>query len=230
MLTLQQLKVMTNMQCDINTLMNPNWVGANQAWNRASMIEIVELFDHVGMWKWWKKMSVNLLQGQIELIDVFHFVLSHKVDMCGGDADKAAQEMFEEMGSSDPVVYIDLAKQEGYSISEMDFLTKLDFMTGLFAFKRPSLTLLWDIMKECKIDGDFLYSWYVSKNVLNTFRQHNGYKTGGYIKMWTVDGVEMEDNVAMEALNKTLDFTSPNYPVELYSGLERVYAESKEAE
>jgi dimeric dUTPase (all-alpha-NTP-PPase superfamily) len=217
---------MAKMQCDFNVLANPEWITAGQDWNRASMIEIVELFDHVGKWKWWKHMDVDLVQGQIELIDVFHFVLSFEVERAHGDLDLAAKTMFDEWHSEEPVISVD---GKEYIINRMSFLEQLDLMVALFALKRPSMFLLSRIMLTCEIDGDLLYYWYVSKNVLNTFRQHNGYKTGDYIKMWNVDGEIKEDNAVMEIIAGTLDTTSPTFPVELYEKLGEYYEASKSA-
>ena len=46
------------------------------------------------------------------------------------------------------------------------------------------------------LDGEGLFREYVSKNVLNHFRQDNGYKTGTYQKTWG----GQEDNVHLVAL------------------------------
>ena len=58
-----------------------------------------------------------------------------------------------------------------------------------------------------------LYNLYSGKNILNQFRQDNGYKEGTYTKIW--DGVE--DNVVMMDSIRNGDIEN------LYSHLEKIY-------
>ena len=66
-----------------------------------------------------------------------------------------------------------------------------------------------------------LYSLYIGKNVLNQFRQDNGYKEGTYIKMWNgeEDNVIMQDK--MKELGDTVTFDT------LYNELNNVYSTLK---
>jgi hypothetical protein len=48
-------------------------------------------------------------------------------------------------------------------------------------------------MKRFELTWNVLYELYIAKNVLNMFRQANGYKDGTYVKIW--DG--LEDNVIL---------------------------------
>jgi hypothetical protein len=67
---------------------------------------------------------------------------------------------------------------------------------------------------------DDLYKMYSGKNILNKFRQDNGYKDGSYVKIWN----GKEDNIHMnEILNKTNDISAS----ELYVELEKKYTEIK---
>ena len=49
-----------------------------------------------------------------------------------------------------------------------------------------------------------LFKFYVGKNVLNKFRQDNGYKTGEYSKVW----FGKEDNVHLEEILNKLEFNN----------------------
>jgi hypothetical protein len=61
-----------------------------------------------------------------------------------------------------------------------------------------------------------LYKLYVGKNILNQFRQDNGYKDGSYIKVWAGE----EDNVVMMRIWQE----NPNInPSELYKELSKNY-------
>jgi hypothetical protein len=66
------------------------------------------------------------------------------------------------------------------------------------------------------LDLESLYKLYVGKNILNQFRQDNGYKDGSYIKIW---GGE-EDNVVMK---RVLEENSSVSPSELYKELTKLY-------
>ena len=46
------------------------------------------------------------------------------------------------------------------------------------------------------LDLETLYRLYVGKNILNQFRQDNGYKDDTYIKVWNGE----EDNVVMKRI------------------------------
>ena len=48
-----------------------------------------------------------------------------------------------------------------------------------------------DLVVMSGLDLETLYRLYVGKNILNQFRQDNGYKDGSYIKVWATE----EDNV-----------------------------------
>jgi len=61
-----------------------------------------------------------------------------------------------------------------------------------------------------------LYRLYVGKNILNKFRQDNGYKEGSYIKIWN----SQEDNVVMQSILNTKSNITPS---ELYKMLEEAY-------
>ena len=67
---------------------------------------------------------------------------------------------------------------------------------------------------KCGINLEKLYKLYIGKNVLNKFRQDNGYKDGSYIKIWN----GKEDN---EVLNELLD-KNGNFDY-LYENLEKIY-------
>ena len=91
--------------------------------------------------------------------------------------------------------------------------------------RKVSLPLFSSLLEDCGIDAERLYRDYVSKNVLNHFRQDNGYKTGEYVKMWQ----GLEDNAHMEEILKSLDARSEALPSRLYEALERRYRETVKA-
>jgi len=74
-------------------------------------------------------------------------------------------------------------------------------------------------MDAAGLDFETLYVAYIGKNVLNFFRQDNGYKDGSYIKEW--DG--REDNEHLVELSAALDSESEGFRDELYKALHARY-------
>ena len=75
------------------------------------------------------------------------------------------------------------------------------------------------LMIDINLTFEDLYVGYISKNVLNTFRQDNGYQTGTYIKNW--DGVE--DNEYLISLALKLDPNNGSFSSDLYDAMKKAY-------
>lgn len=75
------------------------------------------------------------------------------------------------------------------------------------------------IVEQCDMHADELYRQYVGKNVLNFFRQDNGYKTGTYIKVWS----GREDNEHLVEVMDALDLNDVNFSDNVYDGLNARY-------
>jgi hypothetical protein len=84
-----------------------------------------------------------------------------------------------------------------------------------------SVPLFHALMRACDLSADALYRHYVGKNVLNFFRQDNGYKDGTYVKEWQ----GREDNEHLSELLESLDATTPNFPEAVYEALASRYAD-----
>lgn len=222
-LTREQLRTIAGLQYEINTLINPNWLENGNDWNRASMVEGVEMFDHIGQWKWWKSMEVHLLQGQLEMVDIFHFILSDAIDAHNGDLDAATDALYAAMyDASGDTLTVD---GKDYHLPSISRLERLDLMVATFALKRPSLRLVMMIMDECELTGDQLEFTYLCKNTLNIFRQIYGYqRPGEYVKEIPYpDGTTKEDNAVMEMIIPTLDAQAPTFADDLYNAFEKEY-------
>jgi hypothetical protein len=90
-------------------------------------------------------------------------------------------------------------KKDEFNINELiEMFFKLVIMSGL--------------------DLESLYKLYIGKNILNQFRQDNGYKEGTYIKVWNGD----EDNVVMQKIFKDEPDIKPDG---LYRELTKLYHE-----
>jgi hypothetical protein len=69
------------------------------------------------------------------------------------------------------------------------------------------------------MDFETLYVGYVGKNVLNFFRQDNGYQDGSYHKQWG----GKEDNEHLVDIVAQLDSSSATFSDELYTQMKTVY-------
>lgn len=211
MLTQQQLNTMLSLQNNMNIKVNPEWLTAGYGYLRAAMVESVEAIDHHG-WKWWKAQEKDLPQLQMELVDIWHFALSASIIDYKGDIEATATALASQLAENTPHVQFDGLS---YSPAGLSLLDNLELMTGLCAAKRFSVPLFMQIVTQSEMTGEELYRQYVGKNVLNFFRQDNGYKAGTYVKTW--DG--REDNAHLVEVLDSLDMNAPDYADLVYKGL-----------
>lgn len=158
-------------------------------------------------------------QLRLELVDIFHFTLSHLILDAGGDLEVAAILLESGANSSDD--FIDFDERE-YDIFALDTIEKLELMMGLAVSRRVSMKLFGALLEDCGMTWTDLYRQYVGKNVLNFFRQDNGYKAGSYRKEWA----GREDNEHLVELMATLDAGVSNFRELLYEQLTKRYAET----
>lgn len=210
-----QLITMLELQDGMNSKVNPEWVAANNNWHRAIQVEGVEAIEHHG-WKWWKKQDCDLAQLRMELVDIWHFMLSASIQAKFGTIALAKMEMMAELNLRQKSVQFD---NQYYVLTQLSLLDKLDLLVGLAAAKRASLALFESLLHDCDMEWNDLFKQYVGKNVLNVFRQDHGYKAGTYIKVW--DG--REDNEHLVEVLEIVDLESPDVRNELYSSLKARY-------
>lgn len=177
--TKEQFDEMSRLQNEMNSIVNPDWVTAKYPWYRAAYIEAVELMGD--SYKWWKHSAIDIDNAKIEVVDIWHFVLSNAMIEKDRYADFARHMRdIEEVPFSDFVTNVEffissILRYKSVGPYQCEFLAKAMIHIGLS----------WD---EC-------YKLYILKNVLNRLRQKHGYKDGTYIKMW--NGVE-DNAVAMK--------------------------------
>ena len=214
MLTEQQITTMLSLQNGMNEKVNPQWLSAGYGYLRAAMIESVEAIEHHG-WKWWKAQHKDLPQLQMEMIDIWHFALSDYLIQHNGDIAEATKKVHASI-HDEHVVSFD---GKTYSYKDASLLDNLQLMTGLCAASRFDTGLFMFIATQCELSGASLYEQYVGKNILNFFRQDNGYKDGTYIKIWQ----EKEDNEHLVEVLAELDINAANYSDLIYQGLQQRY-------
>lgn len=214
-LTYEQLLPMLKMQDQLNRLIDPEWVQAKYPWLRAAWLESGELMEHVG-WKWWKHQERNTVQAQIELVDIWHFMLSEWLGNTPKDEDveSAAALLIESMYAPEKWTPV----QDEALQRHTDLHVMIDSFAHLCSANIFNVKIFERIMQLLNMSWSDMYRMYVAKNVLNIFRQHNGYKLGTYIKDWA----GKEDNVVLEELMAAQPNASPE---ELMAQLAVKYAE-----
>ena len=198
----EKIKEMLDLQNKINEKVHPHWREQNFEWYRAIWVECAELLDHYG-WKWWKKQSPNQSQIELELVDIWHFGLS--ILLSKYDIEKSISLISEGM--------ID-QKGSGKFRENLEDFTSNTLQTRSFDLKRFN-----QVMNDVGLTFEKLYVGYISKNVLNSFRQDKGYQAGTYIKDW--GGIE--DNEYLIRLASKMDPKSENFSSELYTLMEKEY-------
>ena len=198
----EKIKEMLDLQNKINEKVHPHWREQNFEWYRAIWVECAELLDHYG-WKWWKKQSPNQAQIELELVDIWHFGLS--ILLSNYDIEKSisliSEGMIDQRGS-------------GKFRENLEDFTSNTLQTRSFDLKRFN-----QVMNDVGLTFEKLYVGYISKNVLNSFRQDKGYQAGTYIKDW--GGIE--DNEYLIRLAFKMDPKSENFSSELYTLMEKEY-------
>ena len=219
MLSTVQLQTMFQLQAAMNYRVDPNWTDARYPYLRAVVVEAAEAIEHHG-WKWWKQQHRDLGQLQMELVDIWHFLLSEILLRNGGDEDKARLYLEATYERQSPTRRLQFDGQE-YSLEELELLDLLQALIGTAAAGRVELGLFAEIMSGCELDWPELYKQYVSKNVLNFFRQDHGYQEGTYRKIWN----GREDNEVLVEVMATLDAEDPSFKDSLHALLEATYLE-----
>lgn len=216
-LTKNQAITMLRLQAGMNTKVDPDWVAAKYPYLRAVVIEGAEAIEHHG-WKWWKKQEMDLSQLQMELIDIWHFILSDILLQNYGNESRALTHLLDALELSREQAAIEFDSRQ-YIPRSLDLINKLELLIALAAARRIELSLFEAIMTDCEMDWTGLYCQYVGKNVLNFFRQDHGYKQGSYQKVWH----GREDNEYLVDVMKSLDPADPAYQDKLYASLARHY-------
>ena len=217
MLSKNQAATMLALQANMNAKVDPNWITARYPYLRAVAIEGAEAIEHHG-WKWWKKQDKDLSQLQMELVDIWHFILSEILLRNDDNLLTPLEYLLNALSDANSLQLIEL-DNTAYKLNETDLVTKLELLIAISIARRIDLGLFESIMRDCELTWTDLFCQYVGKNVLNMFRQDNGYKEGTYRKMW--EG--REDNEHLVEILESLDPDLPSFKDEIYSALTNTY-------
>jgi len=226
---MDKILLMLQLQAQLNDATNgERWVegitknSKKINWKRCIYMECAEMIESFS-WKHWKSIhkEPDWQNLQIEVVDVWHFIMSLAIEeyaknMKGGVEDLAINisqfECFSKIDTTNNSVALPDEVMEKVEDIMRIVLSKetldLEHLIGEF----------FDLAIMSGLDLNTLYRLYVGKNILNQFRQDNGYKDGSYIKIWNGD----EDNVVMKRIwEKNSDIK----PEGLYRELAKLYCE-----
>jgi len=209
MMTAKRIEKMLELQNNMNSAVNPNWKEQGWGWHTAAWMEASEMLDHYG-WKWWKKQDPDMAQVKMELVDIWHFGLSNMLERYN-----PANELSLSVEIADQLINSLEAKPVNMTFT----MLVEEFVKSCVMFSGFSIGRFGMLMSELDMSFDELYTMYVGKNVLNRFRQDNGYKEGTYHKEW----YGMEDNVQLEIVLNNLDKTVLDVEKVIYDKLNSVY-------
>jgi len=194
---------MLELQDAMNTRINPQWRQAGNEWYRAIWIECAEMLDHYG-WKWWKHQEPDMQQVNLEIVDIWHFILSDFLE-ASSNPDDIADNIVNVLQSTGDKVAIPVA---------------IETLAGnTLNHRHADIGAFVELMLAAGLTLDDLYRGYIGKNVLNFFRQDHGYKQGTYQKLWG----GKEDNEYLVETVAGLDTDSPTFQQDLYDGLKAHY-------
>jgi hypothetical protein len=217
-LTEAQAKQMLALQAKNNSVVHKEWLTKGWPFLRAVVVEGAEGMEHVG-WKWWKAQAPDWPQAQLELVDIWHFILSDVLVKNKGDQDLSAADLAQESARHELSVNFD---GQVYALLDLDLVSKFELIVGLAVSRRIHLGLFQSMMVDSHMTWNSLLKTYIGKNVLNQFRQANGYKEGSYRKIWKGE----EDNVHLARLLDELDGGSEHLAEDVWDKLNVVYASS----
>ncbi|WP_456382072.1 dUTP diphosphatase [Persephonella sp.] len=193
-----RLLEMFRLQEELNRKINENWreIRSKEDFARATWIECAELVDSLP-WKWWKKQQADMENVQIEVVDIWHFVMSYiLMDYSVEEALESKPVKMFIMGVNEDFRNIDIEGEKiNHYLGETDRYRKIIYLAERVAesFLRQDENegaFFFGLLVKNTISMDRLYLLYVGKNILNHIRQEKGYGSGNYRK--NING--MEDN------------------------------------
>jgi len=193
-----RLLEMFQLQEELNRKINKNWreTRSKEDFARATWIECAELVDSLP-WKWWKKQKADMENVQIEVVDIWHFIMSYiLLDYTVEKAIHSKPVKLFIMGVNENFKNVDINGEKiNHYLGETNIYKKIIYLTERVAEsflkqEEKEGAFFFGLLVKNTISIDRLYLLYIGKNILNHIRQEKGYGSGNYQKK--ING--MEDN------------------------------------
>lgn len=207
-MNITQIKTLLDLQDKLNSnTAGANWKsgiasnGKKIYWDICILTECVEILEST-TYKHWKDVGrePDIENIKIEIVDILHFILSsylerYDIKVVIDILVNSESRVMDKMVYSDNLT-IKVTKTLMYNV-----LNNFDFM--FTAFKDLVATIPDFTMLD-------VYNLYIGKNVLNQFRQDNGYSEGMYIKQWKDmrNSNIVEDNVILQSITRNMEIVT----------------------
>jgi len=187
------------LQKNLNSFIDLYWLDNRkfEDFDIAIMQECSELIDSYN-WKWWSSGKENNFNKKVELVDIFHFLLSKAIKFKEYVDNEYRIEAEIELSYKDPYKLRERWYKD-YSDLEMILL----FMKETLNNVEPNFSHFFELVRRHFNSLEEFLRWYFVKNVLNEIRQIKGYKSGRYDKF--LSGIE--DNEVIYKLSENIEFT-----------------------
>jgi dimeric dUTPase (all-alpha-NTP-PPase superfamily) len=191
-------------------------------WRRCIYMESAEMIDSFG-WKHWKSIAqpTDYANLQIEIVDVWHFVMSLVLEFTHTNGAESIQELAMRISQTPEFQKLNIDEALSFGtdallMSKIENVMRLSLIPISAEMVGALIEEFFELAHMGALNMTQLYRLYVGKNILNQFRQDHGYKEGSYIKIWN----GQEDNAVMKlAWENNPEMT----PAELYSALKAAY-------
>lgn len=224
---MDKILLMLQLQAQLNESTNgEKWVegvtknGKTINWKRCIYMECAEMVDSFS-WKHWKNINQepdwdNL---QIEVVDVWHFIMSLAIEDYSQNFKGGIEDLAINISQMPGFHVIDTQSNsfalQNAVIEKVENIIRLSLDREALKLE-DMLSNFFDLAVMSGLDLETLYRLYVGKNILNQFRQDNGYKDGSYMKVWNGE----EDNVVMK---RVWEDNGDIRPEMLYKELAKTY-------
>jgi dimeric dUTPase (all-alpha-NTP-PPase superfamily) len=191
-------------------------------WRRCIYMESAEMIDSFG-WKHWKSIAqpTDYANLQIEIVDVWHFVMSLVLEFTHTNGAESIQELAMRISQTPEFQKLNIDEALSFGtdallMSKIENVMRLSLIPISAEMVGALIEEFFELAHMGALNMTQLYRLYVGKNILNQFRQDHGYKEGTYLKMWN----GQEDNAVMKlAWENNPEMT----PEELYTALKTAY-------
>ena len=224
---MDKILLMLQLQAQLNDATNgEDWTkgltknGKEIDWKRCIYMECAEMVDSFS-WKHWKNIDQepDWDNHQIEVVDVWHFIMSLAIENYAQNLKGGVDDIGINISELQSFATINLESKT--FDSQVNVIAKIENLM-LMSLSKEVLDIenmiaeFFDLVVMSGLDLETLYRLYVGKNILNQFRQDNGYKDGSYIKIWAGE----EDNVVMK---RVWEENANIKPDALYKELTKLY-------
>ncbi|RMA92512.1 dUTP diphosphatase [Hydrogenothermus marinus] len=193
----KELIDMFSLQDNLNKKINENWKKerTKEDFTRAIWLECAELVDSLP-WKWWKKQEADMDNVKIEVVDIWHFILSYILLDFDNIEEIVETEYIKhfQKGYDEDFQNLDIKGEYiNHYLGETDNNKKIIFLAervaeGFLKDNPYEGLFFFGLLVKNSLSFKELYLLYIGKNILNHIRQETGYKDGNYQKM--INGIE----------------------------------------